>query len=343
MSFCSNLVITVTVFSSVNMAGRPRRNKSANMDTNFEYNSSISQNSASKKDSRPETATGSVKTSLDNKDFGADIASMIVMLEDRIRLLENPEKRRESISKSASKASSPAFKQPKNTGSSASGGLFPFDEDAFNIHLAAEEEDHMFLQRDGKNSKSSKSGYDIKVHENIRNKVLWPHGFLSKLQFITNTEPDNLNMDAFIYGYTAILLSLSGKHEELEGRLRHLKQIMWHCINHNWKSAREFHYSVVREIEVGNMIWSDEYKMGMMSLAAVHQKQPYARNASKTFQVYGSQEEDHYPRSMCCKPYNYSAEGCNFEKSGTCKKLHACCLCEKKGFFNKHKATECKK
>ena len=330
------------------MSGRPKRIKGDNKDPNFEYSG---HNSSTRKVSMEASASIPNLSGDTQKDIGADIAEMIMMLESRIGQLEVQQpKRRESV-KSTNSPATNMTKQLKpsiNTSSVAGGGegLFPFDDDEqfrFPVH-ADFEIDQILQPKDGKNFKCNKSGYDIKVHENIQKRVSWPHGYLSKIQFATNTEPDNLDVNAFVYGYAAILMSVSDK-EEIEGRLVHLKQIMWHAINNSWKSAREFHYAVLREIEVGNISWNDEYKMGMLSLSAAHQKQMPSRNATSAIKTNQNESaQTQVVRSICCKSYNYDDDGCYYEKSGgSCKKLHACSSCEKNCFYNKHKATECKK
>ena len=44
---------------------------------------------------------------------------------------------------------------------------------------------------------SLKSGYDIGNQSEVIKKVLWPHGFLSKLRNFTNIKPDHLNVEVF--------------------------------------------------------------------------------------------------------------------------------------------------
>ena len=65
----------------------------------------------------------------------------------------------------------------------------------------------------------------------------------------------------------AILLLVTDE-EEVKGRIRHAKQILWHSLLHGWTSAREFHYQVLRELETGNVEWQDIYAMQMIVLAA---------------------------------------------------------------------------
>ena len=205
-----------------------------------------------------------------------------------------------------------------------------------------------------------KSGYEVHNQMDIIKKVLWPHGFLNKIQHVANVKPDHLSPESFIYGYSAILLQMQTfDPQELRGRIMHLQQIMWHAIMNDWPSARSFHYQVLREIESGNMGWSDQQDMMMMSLTSAHENinhgkaQPtgtnsYGSNMWKDFntvrQNFTEGGNDGTGRSIFCNMFNYSEDGCKFEKGiDGCKKLHACVLCAKKGFFNKHKAMDCNK
>ena len=206
-------------------------------------------------------------------------------------------------------------------------------------------------------NRKMKSGYDIKVQEDVCRVVLWPHGFLNKLQNLTDTSPDHLNMDAFMFGYASILL-LAKDTLEINSRLEHLQQLMWHSILHGWKSARDFHYQVLREIEIGNISWQNQHEMLMFSLSAAHEKQaaawpgsPGINTSLKPFSIRAKPEEtsadysrEKYDRSLCCRLFNIDDKGCHFEKTAEgCKKLHACSLCAAKGFFNRHSAVDCKK
>ena len=193
-------------------------------------------------------------------------------------------------------------------------------------------------------SKNLKSGYELKVQEEVRQIVLWPHGFLSKLQNITDIRPEHLQLDAFMYGYASILLQAKDTLE-ISGRLQHLQQVMWHSILHDWKSARDFHYQVMRELEMGNITWQDQHEMLMLSLSAAHEKQA-AKPSRAVFSSKASKfnVEDSSDKSICCYLYNSEEKGCRFEKSAEgCKKLHACARCAAKGFYNRHSALECKK
>lgn len=196
------------------------------------------------------------------------------------------------------------------------------------------------MEKIGVSEKNEKltSGYEIKNQANVINRILWPHGFLSKLQQVTCTDADRLDPEAFLFGYMEILLQMKGT-AEFKGRLIHLKQVMWHSILHGWDSARNFHYQVLQELELGNINWQDQSDMALLSLSAVHEKSNKHTSDQK---VDISPQVGNEDSSIYCFFYNTDENGCRFVKSESgCKKLHACSSCGSRGFLNSHPAFEC--
>ena len=195
---------------------------------------------------------------------------------------------------------------------------------------------------------STKSGYDISCQAEVVNKVLWPHGFVSKLQQYTDIKPDNISMEAFFYGFFAILLQINDDKEK-KGRLHHAKQVLWHSLHHGWTSARNFHYQVLRDIEIGSISWDDLQEMQVLALAAA--EGTFRTGYQKISLTPGTAEKQDDDAAvvkqptMCCFLYNNDENGCKFEReAGHCKKLHACSSCAKKGYFHQHRAAfDCKK
>jgi len=191
-----------------------------------------------------------------------------------------------------------------------------------------------------------KSGYDIKNQAEVIKTVQWPHGYLSQIQNITATHPDKLAMDAFFYGYFSILINTKDMRE-LHGRLQHAKQLMTQSILHGWESARSFHYSALREIEIGNICWDDQASMHMLALAAsgnVRQNASSVRTVKREEAIHVADPVITDWRSIFCYLFNNSPSGCKYEKmEGGCKKLHACSKCANSGFLNSHGALDCKK
>jgi hypothetical protein len=213
--------------------------------------------------------------------------------------------------------------------------------------------------KQGKHSTDAlKSGYDIKNQAPVVRSVGWPHGYLAQIQNIVSTKPDELTFEAFFFGYISILLQRLDPAEH-HGRLQHAKQVLIHSMRHGWQSARAFHYQIVREIEVGNLSWSDQSMMQMIALSVASTS---SRSTSQSGQAPTGQARQHLKfnkddrnasdssnstdkRSIICYLYNNDESGCKFDKSENgCKKLHACSSCAAKGFFNKHHAAfDCKK
>jgi hypothetical protein len=218
---------------------------------------------------------------------------------------------------------------------------------SMDLHFTSSSEDDSLS---GKRT-NLKSGYDVKNQAEVIHKVQWPHGYVSKLQHITDIKPDNLSVDTFFYGYMTILLQTRDE-SELKGRLQHARQLLWHSILHGWSSARAFHYQVLRELEMGNFSWTDQNEMALISLSAAHERSNTSSTSHTAAKSFNRSKQDNKAddntsadrRSICCYGYNNSSSGCKFGKSGEgCKKLHACSSCATKGFFNKHSALNCKK
>ena len=350
------------------------------MDKDFVYYDVAKKQSSGKKVKTVQAVVDSPSV----RDFGLELSSTpptkspnllasIKELEQRIQELEASE----SVSKmkQLKHAEDKFFSMKDITGAAPSVPLRPVLEavnqprnaEKYDVELDVEE-DCTLLPCSGKQTCKLKSGYDVRDQVPVVNTVLWPHGFLNKLRNRTNTMPDALSVESFIYGYTAILIQAfnASDQKELHGRLQHLQQIMWHAILNNWSSARSFHYQVLREIESGNCNWLDQHEMMLLSLTTAHEKsnttgQPASANTAKSFHrvkqanVFGQtpfeasarpaeeKQGQQSQRSICCNMFNYDLNGCRFDKEGECKKLHACIVCAAKGFFNTHRALDCSK
>ena len=194
-------------------------------------------------------------------------------------------------------------------------------------------------------AQSLKSGYEVANQLEVVRKVMWPHGFCGKLRNYTNVKPEALSMEAFFYGFLEILLQCMDDDMELSGRISHGKQIMWHTIHHDWESAREFHYQVLRDIEVGNLEWHELHEMQVLSLSTAECSSKKAEVGVKAASTAHAKKEGSKQSSIICYLYNNDSTGCKYERDqGQCKKLHACSTCAAKGFLNRHRAAfDCRK
>ena len=133
---------------------------------------------------------------------------------------------------------------------------------------------------------------------------------------------------------------------ECNGRLEHLKQVLQHSIDHGRSSARNFHYQVLREMEVGNMSWRDHDKIWLKGLSAASSSVGLASSVAPSTNLRtGDTANGGFNRSIMCNSYNFDQAGCRYERNGaSCKKLHACSTCAAEGFLNLHRAGfECRK
>ena len=134
---------------------------------------------------------------------------------------------------------------------------------------------------------------------------------------------------------------------EKKCRIEHLQELMKFALLHGFNRARDFHYAVLRAIEVGNMSWTDKSAIEGLAWSALHR--PDASKAlteKKAGDSHGefksvSQTDGKFGNMLCWSYNNEKFEDgeCRFSKAGdSCKKLHACDKCAKNGFFQIHKA-----
>ena len=194
-------------------------------------------------------------------------------------------------------------------------------------------------------SAGKKSGYELKSQLKVQRDVLWPHAHTGPIEHICNVKPDNLSLEAFMFGFFMILNSDLSK-KEMQGRLEHAQQLMYHTIMHVWASERRFHYKILWAMEHQNLDWSDKESMLLLSLSAAHESiNTVIPKETESDRIHHSNKRvTERNKSILCYFYNNDTNGCKYEKSvDGCKKLHACSSCAEKGFFNNHKAFECKK
>ena len=153
---------------------------------------------------------------------------------------------------------------------------------------------------------------------------------------MTQSQPDKITIESFMYGYFMIL-NRSLSPEEKQGRLEHGKQLMYHAVLHGWPSARRYHYKVLWAMEHDNLHWSNQEKLILLSMSAA--QEPHSSDQKS---ISGKKEDKN--KSIVCYFFNNDNHGCKYAKSPEgCKKLHACSSCADKGFLNNHPAFECRK
>jgi len=256
-----------------------------------------------------------------------DFANMLATLECRIAELEL-EKVQTSKSRKPEKMSMQDIRDTIGQQADVRQLNLPiFDE----LPTAGQQVPNFFSEEtDGK----LKSGYELKTQFKITKEVLWPHAHLGQMQHLCSTNPDELSLEIFMYGYFTIL-NRQLSETELMGRIEHGKQVAYHAVLHGWPSARRFHYKVLWAMEHENLTWKDKEQMILLSMSATQEVNMAPESRPK---------KADRSKSIICYFYNNDTSGCKFDKSAEgCKKLHACSLCAEKGFLNSHRAFECKK
>ena len=206
-------------------------------------------------------------------------------------------------------------------------------------------------------SKTIKSGYQLKTQIPVTKVVFWPHTFLSDVSQHQNTHPDHLSLEAFAYGYSKILASKFIDDNERQARVIHLQSLMKFTTVHGWPLAREYHYQVLRGLENGLFDWPDHTDIALVGFQTMQQNPTSNQQSkgvshatppvpSKDTNPSGKTEESKY-RNIICWSFNnesHTDAECRFSGgSNQCKKLHACSACAERGFLHQHKRSDCTK
>lgn len=125
--------------------------------------------------------------------------------------------------------------------------------------LSSEEDQVDKVVRKMKKGKKMKSGKTAKVTSRVLKPQIWPQSELC-LNFVSkDIKYEDLTIEEFVAGYSAILMSKSISIKEREDRLEHLNSIMHLAIVHDWSSIKNFHAAVLLEIERGKSKWGDSF------------------------------------------------------------------------------------
>jgi len=93
-------------------------------------------------------------------------------------------------------------------------------------------------------------------------------GFVSK-----NVTYDELTIEEFVAGYSAILLLPQITSHERKHRTEHLGALMYLASIYEWSAVRSFHAAVLLEIERGRLNWGDSFlHLENRTLAGSHKK-----------------------------------------------------------------------
>ena len=70
---------------------------------------------------------------------------------------------------------------------------------------------------------------------------------------------DDLSLHLFVAGELEIITDCNTKSKEKKGRLKLLKRLMYLSTNYSFSIIRSYYAAVLREIEVGEKSWADEF------------------------------------------------------------------------------------
>lgn len=118
-----------------------------------------------------------------------------------------------------------------------------------------------------------KSGKTAKIATRVVRRQFWPHSELSMGYVSKNVSYDELTLEEFVAGYSAILLLPQVSSHERKHRTEHLGALMYLASIYEWPAVRSFHAAVLSEIERGRLNWEDSFlHLENRTLAGLHKK-----------------------------------------------------------------------
>ena len=127
--------------------------------------------------------------------------------------------------------------------------------------------------RKKRGKRSLKSGKTAKIATRVVRRQLWPHSELSMGYVSKNVSYDELTLEEFVAGYSAILLLPQVSSHERKHRTEHLGALMYLASIYEWPAVRSFHAAVLSEIERGRLNWEDSFlHLENRTLAGLHKK-----------------------------------------------------------------------
>lgn len=129
-----------------------------------------------------------------------------------------------------------------------------------------------------KKKKSKKSGIKAKASDSVRHPQKYPQAFL-RYEFVSsNLSFDKLDLNLFVAGELEIISDRKIKDLERSGRINLLKKIMYLSTSYDFSTLKSFYAACLREIEVGNRTWSDDFSS--VETAILQKFVPKARSFS---------------------------------------------------------------
>lgn len=104
-----------------------------------------------------------------------------------------------------------------------------------------------------------KSGKSKKISSRVVSPQIWPHSELNLGYVSKELKYDELTIEEFVAGYSAILSLPSLSSREKRERIIHLNGLMYLATIYEWSDVRCFHAAVLAEIERGRISWTDSF------------------------------------------------------------------------------------
>jgi hypothetical protein len=125
--------------------------------------------------------------------------------------------------------------------------------DSFNSKLGK-------VRLQGKKSKSKNtSGIEAKSSDRVKFPQKYPHSQLRFEYVSQNYTFEELTFNLFIAGELETIGSRETKSKEKNGRIELLRKLMYLSSNFSFSTLKSYYAAVLREIELGNKSWDDDF------------------------------------------------------------------------------------
>ena len=129
-----------------------------------------------------------------------------------------------------------------------------------NVFSGSDDSDDEDVAPSRRKKKSVKSGKDLKISSNVIKVEKWPHVFLTVAQYSrSGRKYDDLTVEEFVAGYSAILAQPDVSVAEVNARIKHLQKLMYLAMRNTWRSVLLFHSLCLQQIERCLMEWGDDF------------------------------------------------------------------------------------
>ena len=137
-----------------------------------------------------------------------------------------------------------------------------------------------------KKMNKKKSGIKAKASDSVKCPQKYPQAFL-RYEFVSsNVTFEKLDLNLFVCGELEIISDKKTKQPEKSGRLKLLKKIMYNSSCYEFVTLKSFYAACLREIEVGNKTWEDDFStMEMVICRNVVPKPKVGFSLGKALQI----------------------------------------------------------